>query len=130
MGMDVRAYVVVDAPLDEAALSEAARVTGLILCNSIAYHGDDMLSIVEWDTLERFYHPGYERGRWSLIRDSLMALRDAFPGRVVHYHSDVHDGPLPMTTERMAALDLHHQGVKGDAYHVNNVRHPWTAATQ
>jgi len=129
MGLDVRAYVVVDAPLDETAINAANEATGLLLCNALVYHGDEELHVVEWDTIERFYHPGYERGRWSLIRDALMALRDAFPGHVVHYHSDCHDGPLPMTTERMAALDAHHQGVNGDAYHVNSVRHPWTEPT-
>lgn len=123
MGIYVEAYVVVT--LTEAEFAEAQERCEIPLAQIEVWHDEPVKPAVAWASDDRLYDIGYERGPWSKIREALIELRETFPGLTVHYHGDSWGGPHPMTAERMAKIDAHHQGIEGQRYR-GRIMHPWT----
>jgi hypothetical protein len=71
---------------------------------------------IEYVTGDRYYGIGYERGPWPQIRESIIALRDAFPDRTVFYGSDTTEWGSPVDDEYLAEIDAHAAGPNGRPY--------------
>ena len=127
MGVDATLYAqgdVSDAELDAANkyLSERLRGApgggygnGLWLGRS----EDDFPDRIEFDTLGRYYGPGYERGDWPTIYGYIVTLRAALPSCTVHYGPDSEwDNLLEVTDESLAEMWAHFLGPHGADYRV------------
>jgi hypothetical protein len=66
--------------------------------------GDPELII--FDTLDRYYGPGYERGWWPSIYNDIVVTREALPMCTIHYGSDSlsYDDIPPVTEEFLSNL--------------------------
>lgn len=71
---------------------------------------------VEFNTADRFYGPGYERGSWPTIYGHIRALRAALPNCAIHYGRDVEDDCPEVTDGELEAIWQHFLGPDGNAY--------------
>lgn len=73
---------------------------------------------VEVMTLERYYGPRYERGRWPLIYATIIAARHIFSDAVIHYGPDYNCEweNLEATDEHLAEIWAHWASPEGNAY--------------
>lgn len=71
---------------------------------------------IEWQTLSRYYGPGYERGDWPYIHNAVVCLRAALPQCTVYYGGDTTDFGIEATDELLAEYWAHWLGPEGRAY--------------
>lgn len=62
---------------------------------------------IEWNTGDRYYGPGYERGSWPRIYAAIRALQVALPQCAVFYGGDTTDDGMPCTDEYLASIWRH-----------------------
>lgn len=77
------------------------------------YHSDRVV----FDTLERYYGPGYERGDWPGIYGAIRALGHLMPDATVYYRSDSDDdGGVECTEAYLSEMWAYWLSADGDAY--------------
>lgn len=121
MGLDVNLYAIgfSNEQLEAANAFFKARIT-------IAWEPDREPTLRRFDsssdradfnTLERYYGPGYERGDWPGIYGAIRALQHLMPDATVYYGSDAdEDGGSECTDEYLAEMWAHWLSADGDAY--------------
>lgn len=121
MGIDVNLYAVgkvTAAGLEAAEVFISERCDDRDGCYETwlrrSAYGPDR---IEFQTLHRYYGPGYERGPWPVIHNYIVTLRAALPGCTVHYGGDSDWGNSPEATDDyLAEIWQHYLGPDGFAY--------------
>lgn len=65
---------------------------------------DDYFDRLEWDTLDRYYGPGYPRGWWPTIHNAIVCIRAALPDCEVFYGGDTTDYGTKATDDYLAEI--------------------------
>lgn len=71
---------------------------------------------IYFQSMDRYYGPGYERGYWPSIYSEILALRTALPGCSVHYGSDTSDDADEIDDAELARIWEHWLGPHGQDY--------------
>jgi hypothetical protein len=127
MGIDVNLYAEGVVTDEEMVAAEAVMVerfgkpeTGDAWLERVTSGMDhDFENRIEFQCLNRYYGPGYERGYWPVIYGMIRAMQAAFPRCTVYYGGDASDDGDEVTDASMAAIWNHWTGPNWDDYHLD-----------
>jgi hypothetical protein len=110
MSIDGVIYLMTDAPglaaIMASPLIKDATAGGPEDSRWLVYQEPTCIEI--W-TGDRYYGPGYYRGQWPQIRETIQLLQATYPGIEIRYGRDTEDGPddraAIVTTEWIAERD-------------------------